>query len=228
MKKILVAFFIIWCNCAVLAQNEIPKPAQKESEATANEPVEFERPFNFFASAGASARIGKTYDVAISPVDYSVQFENVYPILTRFSMGLVWNPLPDNSEENKTQYFKRSIVDKAYKATRKHLAIALLVNIFQLSFTSDQVNTSSPIDVGFGLGYRKDKFLIMGTLEFTPTRTPRKYFVESFKDKNKQLILSGAQEPLRTISGDDNSLFTNKIFPSIGLKIAYAFSKSQE
>jgi hypothetical protein len=52
--------------------------------------------------------------------------------------------------------------------------------------------------------------------------------VESFKDKNKQLILSGAQEPLRTISTDDNSLFANKIFPSIGLKIAYAFSKSQE
>lgn len=213
MKKLLFLLLLIFCYHDVV---------------TAQDDIEFERPFNFFASAGASARMGKAYDVTISPVDYTVQFEKIFPILTRFSMGLVWNPLRNNSEENKQEFMDKSAIYEKYEANRKHLAIALLVNIFQLSFTAEQVNASSLIDVGFGLGYRKDNFLIMGTLEFTPLRKPRSYFVETYEGKNKQLILAGAQEPVRTISTDDNSLFITTISPSMGVKIAYAFSKKKE
>ena len=114
------------------------------------------------------------------------------------------------------------------EAARRHAAVALLVNVAQLSFTSGDVSTSSPIDVGFGVGYRSNKFMILGTLEFTPMRTPRNYFTEEFRDKDKVLILAGAQEPLRNISIEDNTLFKNKIFISIGVKIAYAFTETKE
>jgi len=217
-----------------------PKPNTDSSQTSGSEqpdeiPKEdFERPFNFFAAAGAAVRFGNLYNVVVSPVDYRVQFEDVFPIHTRFSMGLVWNPFPDNSEENKKEYSqkvhllkKEGLLGRSVEAARRHAAVALLVNIAQLSFSSGEVNTTSPIDVGFGIGYRNDKFLILGTLEFTPMRTTRKYFCDDFLDKDKTLVLAGAQEPVRTISVDDDAFFTNKVFVSMGIKIAYAFTKSK-
>jgi hypothetical protein len=213
------------------------KPSSiEETEENGEIPKEnFERPFNFFAAAGASYRFGDLYNVVVSPVDYTVQFEDVFPIHTRFSMGLVWNPFPDNSEVNQKEYSQKvlqfqsgTLAARSVEAARRHAAVALLINIAQLSFSSGEVNTTSPIDVGFGIGYRNDKFLILGTLEFTPMRTPRKYFADDFLDKDKTLILAGAQEPVRTISVEDDTLFTNKVFVSIGVKIAYAFTKSKE
>lgn len=197
----------------------------KEAPQMADE-VEWERPFNFFAAAGASAMFGDHYSVAISPVDNSVQFEKTFPILTRFSLGLVWNPIPEKGEGYVESFFKNKRILPAYQAGRKHLAVALLVNIFQLSY-SDAFSASSPIDVGFGAGYRNSNFLILGTLEFTPLKTPRRYFVEQYKDKNLPLVLAGSLEPVRTVSTDDDKLFVNRIFPSIGIKIAYSFTKQK-
>jgi hypothetical protein len=182
---------------------------------------EWERPLNFFAAAGASYMFGNHYSVTVSPVDNTVQFEQTFSILTRFSLGLVWNPIP--AKESLQDFLDKRNRDKYYKIAREHLAVALLINVFQLSYAND-FNSSSPIDVGFGIGYRDSNFLILGTIELTPLRTPRAYFVDQYKDKNLPLILSGSSEPVRTISVDDNALFTNKIFPSIGLKIAYSFT----
>lgn len=210
--------------------SEQPKNGKSQLSDTISK-EDFERPFNFFAAAGAAVRFGDLYNVTVSPIDYTVQFEDVFPIHTRFSMGLVWNPFPDYSEENIKEYLKfkkGGLADRTAKAARNHAAVALLVNIAQLSFASGEINTTSPIDVGFGLGYRNDKFLILGTLEFTPMRAPRKYFIDDFRDTDKTLVLSGAQEPVRTISIEDDTLFTNKIFVSIGVKVAYAFTKSKE
>ena len=119
-------------------------------------------------------------------------------------------------------------MERAYKAARRHAAVALLVNIAQLSFSSGEVNATSPIDVGLGVGYRNDNFLILGTLEMTPFRNPRNYFTETFKDKNKQLILPGTMEPVRNLSIDDGSIFIDRVFISIGIKIAYAFSGTKK
>ena len=188
------------------------------------EEVEWERPFNFFAAAGASFMFGNHYNVAVSPIDNTFQFERTFPVLTRFSLGLVWNPIPEKGENYVDSFIENKKLYPAYKALRKHLAVALLINIFQLSYSND-FNVSSPIDVGFGLGYRNSNFLILGTIELTPLRTPRDYFINQYKDKDLPLILSGSAEPVRTISIDDNSLFIKRIFPSIGLKIAYSFTK---
>lgn len=198
-----------------------------KEENVKEEDVEWERPFNFFAAAGASYMFGNHYNVAISPIDNSVQFEKTFPILTRFTLGLVWNPIPEKGDNYVDNFIKNKKASDLYKAGRKHLAVALLVNVFQLSYSND-VNTSSPIDVGFGLGYRNSNFLILGTLEFTPFRTPRDYLTDQYKDKNLPLILSGSTEPIKTISTDDNALFVNKIFPSIGIKIAYSFTSSKQ
>ena len=164
---------------------------------------------------------GNHYNVAVSPSDYSLQFEKTFPILTRFSLGLVWNPIP--KEEDLQTFLEKRRRNAYYKVAREHLAIALLINVFQLSYTND-FNSSSPIDVGFGIGYRSSNFLVLGTIELTPLRTPRTYFKEQYQDKNIPLILSGSTEPVRSISIDDNAIFMNRVFPSIGLKLAYSFT----
>jgi hypothetical protein len=249
MKYGILALMLLSFSAKVYAQNptgNTTNPTTPTGQATTNEQtrgtdtrstdttnqqaqkVEFERPFNFFAAAGAAYMFNEQYSVAVSPVDNTIQFEKTYPILTRFSLGLVWNPLKDESASNKADYFNKKLYNDAYRAARNNMAIALLVNVFQLGYTAGEINTSSPIDVGFGLGYRNSNFLILGTLEFTPIRSPRTYFTDQFKDQNKTLVLAGAKEPVRTISLDDNSIFVNRVYPSIGIKIAYAFSKKPE
>ncbi|KEO72234.1 hypothetical protein [Anditalea andensis] len=186
--------------------------------------VEWERPFNFFAAAGASYLFGNHYSVAVSPIDNTIQFDKTFPIITRFSLGLVWNPIPE--EEDVKTFLDKRRRDQYYKVARKHLAVALLINVFQMSY-SNEFNSSSPIDVGFGIGYRSSNFLILGTVELTPIRTPRTYFENQFRDRNMPLVLSGSTEPIRTISVDDNALFMNRIFPSLGIKMAYSFTKQK-
>lgn len=214
-----ISLFLFTENCFSQIDDE-----NSSIEISSNEEdVEWERPFNFFAAAGASYMFGDHYNVSISPIDYSVQFEETFPILTRFSLGLVWNPIPEKGEGYIDKYLENKRLLPAYKAARKHLAVALLVNVFQLSYSND-FDSSSPIDVGFGIGYRSSNFLILGTVELTPLRTPRSYFVDQYKDKNIPLILAGSTEPIRSINSADNSLFVNKVFPSIGIKIAYSFT----
>jgi hypothetical protein len=236
MIKIILSTVFIFCIYNVYAQqddkkgqNDLTRAENSEDQESGGKEVEieFERPFNFFAAAGASYRFGNRYDVTISPVDYTVQFEEVSPLVTRFSLGLVWNPFPDKSEENVSLFRTKVKSNPEYKADRQNWAVALLINVFQLGFTAETINTSSPIDVGFGIGYRKSNLLILGTLEFTPMRTTRKYFEDQFNEQNKQLIPAEATEPVRSISSDDDTIFTDKIYFLLGIKIAYAFSKKQ-
>ena len=182
----------------------------------------FERPFNAFISAGINIRFGVNYNVAISPIDNSVQFEKISPINSGISTGLVWNPFV---KTYKVYDYKDQSKDWHYEIRRSSFAVALLINVFKLSFSDEQANTTSPIDVGFGIGYRKDNFMVLLTTEFTPMRQPRQYFIDAYKDKNLPLILANASEPVRSISSDDDSLFITKLYPSIGLKIAYSFGK---
>jgi len=204
----------------------------KEQIEQAKQEIQFERPFNFFSAAGASYMFGDQYSVVISPIDNTVQFQKNYHLITRFSLGLVWNPIPENGDSAMVTWIKKSknksMFKETYKAARKHFAVALLVNVFQLGYSSKDINTSSPIDVGFGIGWRNSNFLILGTIEFTPVRTPRSYFVNQFKDKNQAFIMAGSTEPVKSIDINDNSIFMDRVFPSIGVKIAYTFSKQLE
>ncbi|MBU2994815.1 hypothetical protein KO500_00100 [Cellulophaga baltica] len=189
------------------------------------EEIIYERPFNAFISAGINVRIGENYNVAISPIDNTVQFEKISPLNSGVSTGLVWNPF---TFPYKVFDYKGQDKDWHYEYRRNPFAIALLINVFKLSFSDEQANTTSPIDVGFGIGYRNDNLLILLTTEYTPIRQPRQYFIDGYKDKNLPLVLANSSEPVRTISSDDNSLFVTKLFPSIGLKIAYSFGKKKE
>jgi hypothetical protein len=225
-QTLLTIFSLLMATFICYGQQDVKVDKKEIEEANENgEKIIYERPFNAFISAGINVRIGDNYNVAISPVDNTVQFEKISPLNSGVSTGLVWNPF---TFPYKTYDYKGQAKDWHYECKRHPFAIALLINVFKLSFSDEQANTTSPIDVGFGLGYRKDNFLILLTTEFTPIRQPRQYFIDGYKDKNLPLILANSSEPVRTISSDDNSLFVTKLYPSIGLKIAYSFGKKKE
>jgi hypothetical protein len=226
MKKIALVLIILFKITTSSAQDDV-KVEKEEIEKAEKDGTEiiYQRPFNAFIAAGINIRMGTNYNVAISPVNNTVQFEKVSALNSGVSTGLVWNPF---SAPYKVFDYKGKTKDWHYEYKRKSFAIALLINVFKLSFSDEQANTTSPIDVGFGLGYRKDNFMILFTTEFTPIRQPRSYFIDAYKDKNLPLILANATEPVRTISSDDDSLFLTKLFPSIGLKIAYSFGERKK
>ncbi len=226
---ILMAYAI---SASIHAQHTVKSLVNDETDLNSVKPqdidpegMEFERPFNFFVAAGAAGRFGDHYSVTISPIDNTVQFEEAFPIITRFSLGAVYNPVAKKKEDVRKEYIETKRADASFKQSRGTLAVALLANVFELGFTQSDINTTSLIDVGFGIGYRKDDFLVLATVEFTPTRTPREYFIDDFKDKDQTLILNNTMEPVQTISTDDDALFVNRIFASVGIKIAYAFTK---
>lgn len=188
---------------------------------TEGDDIKFERPINFFAAAGVSFRLQDIYSVAVSPIDKTVQFDKGSPIFSSLTTGLVWNPV---ALPYKVTYYKDKEKDWRYEYKSLWPCFALLVNVFNLSFSGQQPNSTLPIDVGFGLGYRKDGLCILATCEFTPIRQPRQFFIKGYKDQNKQLIYSGGTDPVTEISPDNNNLFTTKLIPAFGIKVAYAFT----
>lgn len=228
MKSLL----LILCVFGFLGQSwgqevENEKVSEKEIEEAIEKgnKVVSERPFNTFISAGINVYTSDIYNVAVSPIDNTVQFEKVSRLNSGISMGLVWNPL---RAPYKVYEYKGKTVDWHYEYKRKAFAVALLLNVFRLSFGEEQANSTTPIDVGFGLGYRKNNFLLLFTTEFTPIRQPRKYFIDGYKEKDLPLIMANSNEPVKTISTDDNSLFITRLIPSVGLKIAYAFGERRD
>jgi len=77
--------------------------------------------------------------------------------------------------------------------------------------------------VGFGIGYRKNNFLMFLSYDFLPLRQPKDFFIDQYKDQNKTYILAGTEEPVRTLDINDDNLFYTKLYQSIGIKIAYSF-----
>lgn len=227
MKKstlMIIGIMIISLNSYSQKDERVTEKEIEQAKAD-GETITYQRPLNAFIAAGINIRVKDNYNVAISPINNTVQFEKIYPVNSGIATGLVWNPW---TFPYKIYVHKDKEVDWHYGYKRFPLSLALLVNVFNLSFGDEQAQTTSPIDVGFGIGYRQDNFLILLTAEFTPIRQPRRYFINQYKDKELPLFLANSEEPVRTINSDDNSLFVTKLFPSIGIKIAYSFTQNQK
>lgn len=212
-------------SLADLPQNmKVTKQEIKKAEEQGM-PIEYEKAFNVFAGAGFSHRLSDLYSVTISPIDRTVQFDLSSPANFSLTTGFIWNPF---IYPYKKFFYKDKTVDWKYEYLRWPLAIALLINVYNINLGSTKANYGSAIDGGFGIGYRKDNFCILATYELSYLKQPRDYFISQYKDKNKNLLLYNSNQPTQSISIEDNSIFDSKFFPSLGIRIAYAFGKQKE
>ena len=188
-----------------------------------NTDIKFKSPLYFFAAAGPSLRTSEFKEVTISPIDQTVKFDEINNLTTRVSFGMYWIPCPIGRKDNDkiSKFVEKVKTNSDYKEERDGFALSLLVNIFQLNTTT--FNTS-PIDVGFGVGYKTKNLLVLITAEFTPMRTPRDYFFKKFENNDTKLILNGKKEPESSINITDDNIFKSEVKPFLGIKIGYAFS----
>jgi hypothetical protein len=177
---------------------------------------------SFFVGAGPSFVFQDIYELpVIDKTSNFVKIEKASGIRPNMSAGIVFTPFVYNVtrtikyiDDDGTEQEKVSI-----EYEPKHFSIALFINPTDISSTSNGL--SSLIDMGLGLGWRSDNFSIFMTYEFFSLRQPRDYFISTYKENNKQFILN--TEIQNVIDPNDNSVFTDVVFTSFGIKLAYTF-----
>lgn len=166
-----------------------------------------------FSSAGASTRLGKSESAVISPIDRTLNFQKMRYGSSGVSVGGVWNPIYKYKDISYNE-------DKdEYRLGAHWFSVALLLNIFKLEY-SEAFDVEAGVDVGFGLGYRKGNFLVLGTVEFINLQQPRDY-LKSFSGQT--VTLFGSEEPVSTIDQTNAAFFYNKTYATLGIKMAYTF-----
>ena len=95
-------YIIVFVFLISLSYSQIEKSTKQEAEAVSstNATYEFERKFDVFIAAGISQRFGSNYNVAISPIDQTVQFEKSSPLSSGISTGLNWQPFSYYKRQN--------------------------------------------------------------------------------------------------------------------------------
>jgi hypothetical protein len=226
MKSFVNTILLVSLFFCVQAQNyEIKAFENLNANAqTETDSLEFERPFNFFLSAGAVWAEKSLLDATVSPIDKTIQFQDKGRINTSISTGIIWNPFKDLND-NKRVLMKNQ---KPINIQRDLIAVALLIDIFQLNFDQSDLNRTVPLDVGFGIGIRTGDFLALITYELSHFRQPRDYFYNEFKEGNKQLTLPGEDGPTTRIDPTNDNIFYNKLIPSFGIRLGYSFVKKDK
>lgn len=180
-------------------------------------------PLKLGVSLGYNAGLQKLYTTAISPTDYKLYFEEIYPLTVVLSTAVMFNW---------KNYYLRKKKDPAGDTNLSNTegpvflipsrwSVGAVVNLAQFSAQSNLYNQQ--IDGGLGIGYElNENIFILGTFEFLSVKQPREYFVNQYKDKNSQVIIDGA--PLKSLNYDDTSIFTNKYIPSISVKVVFGLA----
>lgn len=114
-KKINILIILTLIQFSIKSYTQENKDTLNTKDSQQKEDVEWESPFSFFATAGASYMFGSHYSVAVSPIDNTVQFEQTFLIPTRFSLGLVWNLIPEKEDNYVENFIKNKKLTKHIK-----------------------------------------------------------------------------------------------------------------
>ena len=102
------------------------------------------------------------------------------------------------------------------------LTFATFINPIALNQVSDNQGFFNMVDFGIGLGWKfAGSMMIMGTVEFFNVRQPKDWFVNEYKQNNKQFLVEDA--PQVSFDTSDDNIFKNQMATTIGFKICYTF-----
>jgi hypothetical protein len=180
-------------------------------------------PLKLGVSIGYNAGTKSLYNTSISPVDYTVQFEKVSPLSVVLSTAVMFNwktfYVRKKKDINGEATFENT--EGPVLTIPSRWSIGAVVNFAQFSAQDNLYNQK--IDGGLGIGYEfNENIFVIGTFEFLSVKQPRDYFVNQYKDKNKQLLIEGS--PLKTLNYDDKNIFTDKYVPAISLKLVFGLA----
>lgn len=182
--------------------------------------------FAFIVGGGVSTTSEKLYDIpVVSKNDNIVRLEQSQKLRTSLTLGLVYTPSVSNSPRYITKP-KDSIGTKLDTITiveyyPRGLSYALFINPISLTKLNDGTFTNN-VDLGIGIGWRSGDWLFLATADFFSVKQPRKYFIDQYQNNDKQYIINGQVQ--NSIDVNDNSIFSNKIVSSFGIKMCYTFN----
>lgn len=169
--------------------------------------------FSFITGIGASYITDNLYqNPAINATNNNVVIEESQNIKTNLSIGIVYTP-------------KKLIMNKGKENEEivpYGVSFATFINPIALSKATENQSFFNITDFGIGLGWKfAGNVLIMATVEFLGVRQSREWFIEEFKNNDKQFLVN--ESPQLSFDITDNNIFETKIATTIGFKVCYTF-----
>lgn len=173
---------------------------------------------SFIVGGGVSGVINTVYqDVAIDKATNAVLIEKADKMRTNLSLGILFTPFV--SDVKRTIEISETEKKIIYEHYPKGITFGFFFNPFELS----AVNTtqSSPIDLGFGVGYRSGAFTVLATADFFSLRQPKQSFIDKYQGKNLPYTINSQIQT--SINTNEDGVYRSQKFTAIGIKIAYTF-----
>lgn len=188
--------------------------------------IEKEKDLRFTIGTGLVFRTNKIYDVTISKIDTTVQFQKLSSFSPIMSAGLLWKPFTrDSSKVAKDSNAVKDVSHNSSITVQKPLILGVFLN-YHVATNISSVNYNSTFGLGFGLGYSSRNWSIMGMFDFRNVRQPRQFFIDAFEGGNRIFFPDGSLNAATTIDLNDNSIFTNQVQYSLGVTFNYIFDNS--
>lgn len=187
------------------------------------------RRVGFIAGFGMNNAMKDIYRVpTIDEVQNFVRLEKDEPYRANFSFGIsytfgdqYWTKYYFNEEKTENQ------VDDV-KQNIRGTTFCLFLNPSVFGSLSSN-NISTPVDMGFGMGYRWGHFSIFGTLEMFRLSQPRQYFIDKYYKKELAYVVDGQNQTM--IDPKNDNIFVSKWYTAVGVKFCYTLNiitKSKE
>jgi len=195
--------------------------AQDASTSTGNE----SKRISFFTGIGASYISKKLYgDPIINPLTGNVELQRFGRVKSNLAIGIAYTA---RSRTVKRYLQTLALEDgpadqQEVKVLQKGFTIITFINPVLLSKGTESQGFFNMTDFGIGLGHTfPGGFLIVGTAELFWVRQPRAWFVNEFRNSDRQYMV--ANEVQHTVDLTDNNIFMSRPVVTFGIKICYSF-----
>lgn len=169
---------------------------------------------SFVVGFGSSYTVDNVYQMpVVSTLDNKVKMEIGQRERLNATLGIVYTP-----------YIYRIIDNEhpeGYLAT-KGLSFVGFFNPVSILKNSNLEDNFSLSNFGIGVGLKTVMGIgIYGVFEMYSIKQPKQWFIDEFKNGDKEYKVNNNIQS--SFSSDDNNIFRNKLYPSIGIKVCYSF-----
>ena len=180
---------------------------------------------SFFTGIGASYISKKLYgDPIINPLTGNVELQRFGRVKSNLAIGIAYTTGTKTVRQHlQTLALEEGDAEQSeIKVLQRGFTIITFINPVLLSRATESQGFFNMTDFGVGLGHTfPGGFLIVGTAELFWVRQPRAWFVNEFRNGDRQYMV--ANEVQHTVDLSDNNVFLSKPVVTFGIKICYSF-----
>jgi hypothetical protein len=180
---------------------------------TLNVKEETNKRISYVIGVGSSYITNQLYQNPIVDQNNNVIIEKAQNLKTNVTFGIIYTP-----------YFRNIYNGNGndYDKITHGISFATFVNPIALSKTTNNQSFFNITDFGIGLGYKfAGNMMIMGTVEWSGVKQPKKWFINEFKNNDKPYLVNDS--PQLSFDTNNTNVFETKIATTFGFKVCYTF-----